>query len=340
MSNYDDLKQRERHRHLLIVEGNHEKNELMKLLLKCFPEIDMKLDDIVIYETNIYMLYQNLEKMYPDGWYEQDVNLPLLVSKKKGIEPSLDAANFTTILLIFDYERHDPNYSEEKIVQMQEYFQDETSVGKLYLNYPMVESYQHLYQIPDEGYEERYVAASMTSGAEYKHMVSNTFIAGLINLPIKLGEILSDRFHVSDEEKCQRCVEDLLNLNEKETLLEKIGEILTGVVAEDSLMTAKFQMRATLEEKEHMNQGLTYYEYMKWLFRQIIIHNIKKANKVQNGVYEMELQDMKKQFFTLELEEILKKQNNASRDVQEGIIWILNTSVFFVPEYSYDLLDT
>ena len=63
MNSYSDILPRKRHRHLLIVEGNHEKNELMELLLKCFPEIDMNMDDIVIYGTNIYMLYQNLDEM-------------------------------------------------------------------------------------------------------------------------------------------------------------------------------------------------------------------------------------------------------------------------------------
>lgn len=51
---------RKRSQNLLIVEGNHEKNELFWLLFKCFPEININMDDIWIYGTNIYMLYDDI----------------------------------------------------------------------------------------------------------------------------------------------------------------------------------------------------------------------------------------------------------------------------------------
>ncbi len=46
MSNYDFITPRDRQRHLFIVEGNHEKNELLSLLLKCFPEMKIKEENI------------------------------------------------------------------------------------------------------------------------------------------------------------------------------------------------------------------------------------------------------------------------------------------------------
>lgn len=42
MSNYDFLKPRERKKSLFIVEGEHEKDVLFKLLLRAFPEIDIR----------------------------------------------------------------------------------------------------------------------------------------------------------------------------------------------------------------------------------------------------------------------------------------------------------
>lgn len=56
MSNYDFLKSRERHRSLFIVAGHHEKYELIELFLKCFPEIKIKKENIIIFETNIYTM--------------------------------------------------------------------------------------------------------------------------------------------------------------------------------------------------------------------------------------------------------------------------------------------
>ena len=57
MSNYDFIPIRRRKRTLLVVEGKHEKETLFKQLLQCFPEINIALEDIIVFETNIYILY-------------------------------------------------------------------------------------------------------------------------------------------------------------------------------------------------------------------------------------------------------------------------------------------
>lgn len=55
---------RNRSQTLLIVEGNHEKNELFWLIFKCFPEINIDMDNVWIYGTNIYLLYEDIVKEY------------------------------------------------------------------------------------------------------------------------------------------------------------------------------------------------------------------------------------------------------------------------------------
>lgn len=71
----------------------------MELLLKCFPEIDMAQDDILIYGTNIYILYQAIETEYQEDWYEQEVDLPYVVSKCKGYEKPLHMNDFVSIIM-------------------------------------------------------------------------------------------------------------------------------------------------------------------------------------------------------------------------------------------------
>lgn len=122
MSNYNWITPRVRNQTLLIVEGNHEKNELFGLLFKCFPELNIDIEQVWIYGTNIYMLYDNLVKEYGVDWYETEVDLPFVVSKKNEEETKF-RTDFTNIILVFDYERHDPNFSEEKISIMQKYCQ-------------------------------------------------------------------------------------------------------------------------------------------------------------------------------------------------------------------------
>ena len=47
MSKYK-VQERKRNQTLLIVEGNHEKNELFWLIFKCFPEVDIDLNNVWI----------------------------------------------------------------------------------------------------------------------------------------------------------------------------------------------------------------------------------------------------------------------------------------------------
>ena len=138
MSNYDAISSRDRGKTLIVVEGNHEKYVLFHLLFKAFPELNILMENVWIYGTNIYGLYNLIVKEYDEDWDYLDVDLPYIISKKKTGMDIQYKRDFTNIFLVFDYERHDPNFSEQKIIKVQEYFSDSTDVGKLYINYPMI----------------------------------------------------------------------------------------------------------------------------------------------------------------------------------------------------------
>lgn len=81
---------------------------------------------------------------------------------------------------MFDYERHDTNFSEKRILELQNCFMDMTDMGKLYINYPMIESYQHFKSIPDCEFEDRKVPVSLQSGKRYKELVKRESAIGMI----------------------------------------------------------------------------------------------------------------------------------------------------------------
>ena len=114
MNNYRG-RVRKRSQHLLIVEGHHEKNKLFWLIFKCFPEINIKMDEIWIYGTNIYQLYNDIVKEYGEKWAEEnvDIDLPFVISKKQCPDGLRYKEDFTNIVLVFDYERHDTNFYAE-----------------------------------------------------------------------------------------------------------------------------------------------------------------------------------------------------------------------------------
>ena len=179
MNNYQgDV--RKRSQNLLIVEGYHEKNKLFWLILKCFPEININMDEIWIYGTNIYQLYKDIVKEYGETWAEEnvDIDLPFVISKKQYPDKLRYKEDFINIVLVFDYERHDTNFSEEKILEMQRCFVDAADMGRLYINYPMIESYRHLCKFPDDEFAERKIPVSLQPGKEYKALVEQETILG------------------------------------------------------------------------------------------------------------------------------------------------------------------
>ena len=204
MNNYA-VDTRRRSRSLLVVEGKHAKDELLWLIFKCFPEMNIDIDDVWIYGTNIYKLYEDIVKEYGNDWAkdEMDVDLPFVISKKEHPETIYYRNDFTNIILVFDYERHDPAFSEEKILEMQHCFEDSTDMGKLYLNYPMIESYLHLKSIPDEEYMTRKILVSLQPGDKYKSLVkSESVIERAVNLPHRIDDLLAgDRYRVNDVER-------------------------------------------------------------------------------------------------------------------------------------------
>ena len=233
MNNYA-VETRRRSRSLLVVEGKHEKDELFWLIFKCFPEMNIDIGDVWIYGTNIYKLYEDIVKEYGNDWAkdEMDVDLPFVISKKEHLETIYYRNDFTNIILVFDYERHDPAFSEEKILEMQHCFADSTDMGKLYLNYPMIESYLHLKSIPDEEYINRKIPVSLQPGDKYKGLVkSESVIEKAVELPHRIDDLLAgDRYRVSNVEKRNGCCDAILKLsaNELEKELEEMGRIVNA----------------------------------------------------------------------------------------------------------------
>jgi len=152
---------------LVLVEGARTDARLMKHLLVIY-NIDVKYE-IVSYGTNIYTLYGEM-------FDENDPSTIDLLQLLKEREPDpvkkliFDDA-YSDILLIFDFEPHANDFSPDKIRRMAEYFVESSDMGKLYLNYPMVEAFYHMLTIPDEQYNNRFVTLEELRAGSYKMRV-------------------------------------------------------------------------------------------------------------------------------------------------------------------------
>lgn len=131
---------------LLLVEGEKVEKDLFQHFYNLYGIENV---EIVAYKTHIYAFYNRLKNDYANAEGDIDfefIDLPLFLNDylKLGEEDILNEADFRDIILIFDFDPHDPQFDKNKLNILLENFSDSTGRGKLFLNYPMIESYKHI----------------------------------------------------------------------------------------------------------------------------------------------------------------------------------------------------
>lgn len=153
---------------LFVVEGKVEEVKILankKHGLLKFIDFDY---EIVSFCNPIYELYE----AYKNGDYD-DLVTYLRVEKGLKIDKNILSKNaFAAIYLIFDYEPHYQKYSDEYIKDLLNIFNNETELGKLYINYPTVEAFYHLKDSQDKEFLTRCISLINFSGKEYKKIVN------------------------------------------------------------------------------------------------------------------------------------------------------------------------
>ncbi len=153
---------------LVLVEGAKTDVRLVEHLMKIY-EIDINYE-IVSYKTNIYTLYK---EMFLDGDPDAMDILQILKEREKEQESKkIFDEKYTDILLIFDFDPQDSQFSDDKITKMMNYFVESSDMGKLYLNYPMVEAFYHMNSIPDASFYSCCATISELEAGTYKERVN------------------------------------------------------------------------------------------------------------------------------------------------------------------------
>ena len=157
---------------LLIVEGEKEEPRILGSNSRVLLSLIGSDYDIVTFSNPIYELYD----AYKKGDYDDIVSY-LRVEKGLEIDKNILSKNaFSSIYLVFDFEPHYHKYKDSKIKDILNVFNNETELGKLYINYPMVESFYYLKNIPDLEYLDRKISLNNFNGKDYKKLVNNETI--------------------------------------------------------------------------------------------------------------------------------------------------------------------
>ena len=152
----------------MLVEGARTDLRLMERLFKIYGIDDQRV--IIPYNTNIYVLYNTMFNNADPA--EFDILGHLKEHETDPLKKTLFNDRYSDILLIFDFDPQDSQFSAEKILEMSEYFVESTDMGKLYLNYPMVEAFYHMKSIPDKDYDSYTASLTELKAGQYKSRVN------------------------------------------------------------------------------------------------------------------------------------------------------------------------
>lgn len=323
---------------LFIVEGHHEKNELFKLIIEVFPELSITEENIHIFGTNIYQLYQKIQEEYGEEWDEpsNDVDLPFVLNKydSQRFESIGRKRNYKNIFLIFDYEAQDPYFSKHKIQRLQKYFSDVTNNGQLYINYPMVESYFDLEINNDLQFLNKFLNKIMT-GKEYKAIVKNNELYKIFQIPFiipkRLENILGSSAILQHD-----TISKILNCCSSESLEEICNELNVDDKKKENLNCYLDKNFAT-----YFNDEISYNIYIKRLLKRIVKLQILKYKRIITYPYSTHVVsqqecDNLQQTNEFDYLKLLTLQNEMSSTDK---LWIINTFLLFIAEYNPTLLD-
>lgn len=162
---------------LFVFEGKDDKTYFESIERLFFPEKSETF--LCTYNSNIYSLYTKLKAH--DALKEMlevdTVSVLKEILLEKGDETLKDIREdeVSEIYLFFDYDfQEDSRTLEEnnnRLSELLEYFADETGRGKLYINYPMVESLRYTKELPDNDYWSYTVSRQKCQEEKFKHQV-------------------------------------------------------------------------------------------------------------------------------------------------------------------------
>lgn len=152
---------------LFVVEGEKDDPRFLKKMHELL--LGTKPDNIFSFGASIHQLFR---KIFVDGRIDEDLDLTsVLMEDADEEEQEILKQDFSDIYLIFDMDPQDSLYDDERLLMAMRFFDDSTENGKLYLNYPMLESYRHLKSPYDPGYLDRTV--SIEDIRTYKKLVND-----------------------------------------------------------------------------------------------------------------------------------------------------------------------
>ena len=175
---------------LFIFEGKEREPKLYNTLERLF--FPRKNNNIICsFGNNIYNLYKEMEELDGGGDIVMVLKEKLADRGDKKLD-GMKSSDFSEIYLFFDYDFQNSQLTLDemnaRVKMMLSLFKEETENGKLYINYPMIESIRYTKELPDEQYVNYFV--NRVQCHDFKHLASDfSFYDNLDYILFRDGEI-------------------------------------------------------------------------------------------------------------------------------------------------------
>ncbi|MDO4765613.1 MAG: hypothetical protein Q4A29_06095 [Eubacteriales bacterium] len=276
-----------------------------------------------LYST-INVLYDAIIRKYGEEWDKLEIDLPFIITEGQRWKNE-----FINILLVFDYERQDPRFEDSKIKRMQKYFNDMADRGKLYLNYPMVESYQDINL--SESVDSQIKEVSRQEIENYKDSLRTNEVKQMIDFKDKFSRMLNSKLRNLTDDQLEAILCSSGN--------GELGQILNKIGLQDKNLQDNLQ--GYFSDQAFWKKGISYRRYVKEIFQKIILCNLYRLGYVAQKTFtELEnpekIEENKECFYSIKFTEVVEKQNNHWN--QKEKVYVLNTGVLMIAEYNFSLL--
>lgn len=154
---------------LFVFEGAKTEEQIMANLKSFFLNENTTITSV--YGAEIYQIYKDIKA-------DEDLDTFNLVKERNQNKTILDIytrADFAEIYMFFDYDGHSPIADDHKLIELLEFFKEETDKGKLFVSYPMVEALKHICEF--ETFKDLNVECKIN--IRYKNIVHESCIKDL-----------------------------------------------------------------------------------------------------------------------------------------------------------------
>lgn len=193
---------------LFIVEGN---NDEVKFIQRLFEKSNKFQNyEIVPYKTNLHNLADLLvvnEEIDP----LLDIRQVLKEREKDQELKNKLSQEFSDIILVFDFEPQQDIPRFNLIRKLLLFFNNSTDNGKLYINYPMMQSYRHFSSLPSldfkntkiekkDAYRYKKLVGETSKFQNVEHHSYSLFVSIAYHHLLKLNYVLNGKFELPDKD--------------------------------------------------------------------------------------------------------------------------------------------